>query len=125
MNKAIRWSVEALLMLSLSAFAQADKQAKKTEKAQQKEAKATSKGKTMRLTGWIKSSGDKTMFTNDKDKQDWTVKNADTAKAHDGKHVKVTARLDEGDQSMEIQKISDMREGKQTKEMKDSDKSKK
>ena len=125
MTKMIRVFVAAMLMLSLSAFAQSDKQAKKTEKAQHKEAKAASKGKTMRLTGWIKSSGDKTVFTNDKDKQDWTVKNADTAKAHDGKHVKVTARLDEGDQSMEIQKISDMREGKQAKQTQDADKSKK
>ncbi len=125
MKKVIRWTVAALLMFSLSAFAQADKQAKKTEKAQQKEAKTAAKGKTASLTGWIKTEGDKTTFTNDKDKQDWTVKNADTAKSHDGKHVKVTARLNEGDQSMEIQKISDMREGKQTKEMKDADKSKK
>jgi uncharacterized lipoprotein NlpE involved in copper resistance len=121
-KNVFRALVAAMLMLSLSAFAQADKQAKKTEKAQQKEAKTAAKGKTASLTGWIKTEGDKTVFTNDKDKQDWTVKNADAAKAHDGKHVKVTARLNEGDQSIEIQKISDMREGKQSKQTQDADK---
>src|SRR5690242_19943317 len=64
-KNVFRVLVAAMLMFSLSAFAQADKQAKKTEKAQQKEAKTAAKGKTASLTGWIKTSGDKTMFTND------------------------------------------------------------
>lgn len=122
MTKLFRIMLAGVLMFAMCAWAQADKQAKKTEKAQQSEAKTASKGKAASLTGWIKTSGDKTVFTNDKDKQDWTVKNADAAQGHDGKHVKVTARLNEGDQSIEIQKITDMREGKQFKQTQASDK---
>ena len=120
--KLVRIMMAAMLMFAMCAWAQADKQAKKTEKAQQSEAKTAAKGKDASLTGWIKTSGDKTVFTNDKDKQDWTVKNAEAAKDHDGKHVKVTARLNEGDQSIEIHKITDMREGKQSKQTQASEK---
>ena len=42
---------------------------KSVQKAENKEAKASSKGKAMSLTGWVKDQDGKTVFINDKDKQ--------------------------------------------------------
>jgi len=108
-------------MLSVSLFAvsetgssQAGATDKKTAKAENKEAKAASKGKALSLTGWVKSEGDKVNFVNDKDKQTWSVKNPDVLKSHDGKHVKVKATLDENDKSMTIDNVKELRAGKQS-----------
>jgi hypothetical protein len=68
-----------------------------------------------RLTGWVKTEGDKVNFVNDKDKQTWSVKNPDVLKSHDGKHVKVKATLDENDKSMTIDNnVKELRAGKQS-----------
>lgn len=110
-----------LLGMSCTAFAQSSsasgstKQDKKIAKAEKKEMKASEKGKAMHLTGWVKEEGDKTVFVNDKDKQSWTVSNPDVLKPHDGKHVKVTAKLDKADNSMTVDSVKDMRAGKQAK----------
>jgi hypothetical protein len=87
---------------------------KKTAKAEKKEAKAAEKGKSMSLTGWIKDQDGKTMFINDKDKQAWTIANTDAVKGHEGHHVKVKAKLNEADHSVNVEKLSMLRKGKQT-----------
>ncbi|HTK96297.1 MAG TPA: hypothetical protein VL382_11740 [Terriglobales bacterium] len=87
---------------------------KKVAKAEKKEEKAAAKGKSMRLTGWVKTEGDKVTFVNDKDKQSWDVSNADMVKGHDGHHVKVKAKLDETSHSMTIQDVKMLRKSKQT-----------
>lgn len=118
-----------LLMWSVASFAQ-DAQStsgssdKKVAKAEKKEAKASEKGKSMHLTGWVKTSGDKTTFVNDKDKQEWNVQNADAVKNYDGKHVKLTAKLNESDHSMNVEKAKMMREGKQSAQTQAQDKQK-
>lgn len=108
-----------LLSLSLTAVAQdtasTPKTDKKVAKAEKKEAKASEKGKAMSLTGWVKTEGDKVSFVNDKDKQTWTVQNADVLKPHDGKHVKVKATLNESDHSMNVDSVKDMAARKQAK----------
>jgi hypothetical protein len=109
-----------LLSLSFTAVAQdtttgTTKTDKKVAKAEKKEAKASEKGKAMSLTGWVKTEGDKTTFVNDKDKQTWTVQNADVMKAHDGKHVKVKATLNESDHSIMVDSVKDMAARKQAK----------
>ncbi len=86
---------------------------KKTAKAEKKEAKAAEKGKAISLTGWVRTEGDKVVFVNDKDKQTWNVQNAEVLKPHDGKHVKVKATLNEGDKSMTIDNVKELRKGKQ------------
>jgi len=91
---------------------------KKVAKAEKKEAKAAEKGKSMSLTGWIKDQDGKTMFINDKDKQAWTISNLDAVKGHEGHHVKVKAKLNEADHSLNVEKLSMMRKGKQTAEEK-------
>ena len=128
------WSVLCALLLAgcLSAFAQQDmsgqsndkdqansqnqtsSQDKSASKAEAKENKAAEKGKSMRLTGWVKSEGDKVQFVNDKDKQAWDVSNADILKAHDGHHVKVKAKLDETNHSLYVQDVKMLRKSKQT-----------
>ncbi len=129
------WSVLCALLLAgcLSAFAQQDmsgqtsdkdqansqnqtSQDKSMSKAEAKENKAAEKGKSMRLTGWVKTEGDKVQFVNDKDKQTWDVSNGDILKAHDGHHVKVKAKLDETNHSLTIQDVKMLRKGKQTKQ---------
>ena len=140
------WSVLCALLLAgcLSAFAQQDMsgqsndkdransqdqsqmnsqdmnhekgESKSVEKAEAKENKAAEKGKTMRLTGWVKTEGDKVQFVNDKDKETWDVSNADILKAHDGHHVKVKAKLNAADHSMTVQDVKMMRKSKQTKQ---------
>ena len=87
---------------------------KKVAKAEKKEEKAAAKGKSMRLTGWVKTEGDKVTFVNDKDKQSWDISNADMVKGHDGHHVKVKAKLDETSHSMTIQDVKMLRKSKQT-----------
>ncbi|HEU5452895.1 MAG TPA: hypothetical protein VFU76_12955 [Terriglobales bacterium] len=131
--KRIASGVLALLFaLSIAAFAQEDqssnkpemkneqktekaerKHAKKEAKAENKEAKASEKGKAMRLTGWVKDENGQTVFVNDKDKQTWNVSNADLLKGHEGHHVRVTAKLDDANHSMNVEKVSMLRQGKQ------------
>ena len=92
-------------------------ESKSVEKAEAKENKAAEKGKSMRLTGWVKTEGDKVTFVNDKDKETWDVANGDMLKAHDGHHVKVKAKLDEANHSMTVQNVRMLRKGKQTKQV--------
>jgi hypothetical protein len=87
---------------------------KKTAKAEKKEAKAAEKGKAMSLTGWVKDEGGKTVFVNDKDKQAWNIENMDAVKGHEGHHVKVKAKLNEADHSLNVEKLTMMRKAKQS-----------
>ena len=89
---------------------------KKVDKAEKKEAKAAEKGKTMSLTGWVKDEGGKTVFVNDKDKQSWNIENMDAVKGHEGHHVKVKAKLNESDHSLNVEKLTMMRKAKQSAE---------
>jgi hypothetical protein len=86
---------------------------KSTAKAEKKEAKAAEKGKEMRLTGWVKEEGGKSVFVNDKDKQTWDIANQDAVKGHEGHHVKVKAKLDEANHSITVDKLSMMKKSKQ------------
>jgi hypothetical protein len=97
---------------------------KKVAKAEKKEAKAAEKGKSMSLTGWIKDQDGKTMFINDKDKQAWNISNMDAVKGHEGHHVKVKAKLNEGDHSVNVEKLSMLRKSKQTAEEKQKEEKK-
>jgi len=87
---------------------------KSVQKAENKEAKAASKNKTMSLTGWVKDQDGKTVFINDKDKQAWNISNLDAVKGHEGHHVKVKAKLNEADHSMDVEKLTMMAKSKQT-----------
>ncbi|MBZ5504197.1 MAG: hypothetical protein LAO78_01805 [Acidobacteriia bacterium] len=87
---------------------------KKVQKAEKKEAKAAEKGKTMSLTGWVKDQAGKTVFINDKDKQAWNIENMDAVKGHEGHHVRIKAKLNETDHSVNVEKISMLRKAKQT-----------
>ena len=89
---------------------------KKVDKAEKKEAKAAAKDKSMSLTGWVKEQDGKTVFINDKDKQAWNIENMDAVKGHEGHHVKVKAKLNEADHSLNVEKLTMMRKGKQTAE---------
>src|SRR5476649_2852344 len=86
---------------------------KKVEKAEKKEAKAAEKGKSMSFTGWIKDQDGKSTFVNDKDKQAWNIANPDAVKGHEGHHVKIKAKLNEADHSVNVEKLTMMRKGKQ------------
>lgn len=97
---------------------------KKTAKAEKKEAKAAEKGKSMSLTGWVKEQDGKTVFINDKDKQSWNIENTDAVKGHEGHHVKVTAKLNEADHSVNVQKLSMLSKSKQTAEEKQKEEKK-
>ena len=87
---------------------------KSVQKAENKEAKAAAKDKTMSLTGWVKDQDGKTVFINDKDKQAWNISNLDAVKGHEGHHVKVKAKLNETDHSMDVEKLTMMAKSKQT-----------
>jgi hypothetical protein len=86
------------------------------DKAEKKEAKAAAKDKSMTLTGWIKDQDGKTMFMNDKDKQAWNISNMDAVKGHEGHHVKIRAKLNESDHSVDVEKVTMLRKSKQTSE---------
>ena len=87
---------------------------KSVQKAEKTEANAAAKGKVMSLTGWVKDEGGKTVFVNDKDKQAWNISNLDAVKGHEGHHVKVKAKLNEADHSMDVEKVTMMSKSKQT-----------
>jgi len=97
---------------------------KKTDKAEKKEAKAAEKGKSMSLTGWVKDQDGKTVFVNDKDKQAWNIENMDAVKGHEGHHVKVKAKLNEADHSLNVEKLTMMRKAKQSAEEKKNEEKK-
>jgi hypothetical protein len=113
-----------LLAMSMLGFAQDTSSTqststdKKVAKAEKKEAKASEKGKDMRLTGWVKEEGGKDVFVNDKDKQSWDISNQDAVKGHEGHHVKVKAKLDESSHSLTVDKLTMMKKSKQSGEMK-------
>lgn len=87
---------------------------KSVQKAEKKEATAAEKGKTMSLTGWVKEQDGKTVFINDKDKQAWNISNLDAVKGHEGHHVKIKAKLNEADHSVDVEKLTMMSKAKQT-----------
>ena len=87
---------------------------KSVQKAEKTEANAAAKGKVMSLTGWVKDQDGKTVFINDKDKQAWNISNLDAVKGHEGHHVKVKAKLNEADHSMDVEKVTMMSKSKQT-----------
>jgi hypothetical protein len=87
---------------------------KNVQKAEKKEANAAEKGKTMSLTGWVKEQDGKTVFINDKDKQAWNISNLDAVKGHEGHHVKIKAKLNESDHSVDVEKLTMMSKAKQT-----------
>jgi|SRR5579864_214041 len=89
---------------------------RKEGKGEKKEAKAMEKGKSMSLTGWVKEKDGKTVFENDKDKQTWDISNPDMVKGHDGHHVKMKAKLNEADHSLNVEKLTMMRQDKQAAE---------
>jgi hypothetical protein len=97
---------------------------KKTAKAEKKEAKAAAKDKSMSLTGWVKEQDGKTVFINDKDKQAWNIENMDAVKGHEGHHVKVKAKLNEADHSVNVEKLSMLSKSKQTAEEKQKEEKK-
>jgi hypothetical protein len=114
-----------LLTASLSVLAQDNPSGstdKKTSKAEKKEAKAAEKGKSMSLTGWVKDQDGKTVFVNDKDKQAWNISNPDAVKGHEGHHVKVKATLNEADHSINVEKLTMLRKGKQSAEEQNAEK---
>jgi hypothetical protein len=103
-----------LITASLSLVAQEPASAnKKVDKAEKKEAKAAEKGKSISLTGWVKEQDGKTTFVNDKDKQTWNIANPDAVKGHEGHHVQIKAKLNETDHSLNVEKLSMLRKGKQ------------
>jgi hypothetical protein len=55
---------------------------------------------------------------NDKDKQSWDISNQDAVKGHEGHHVKVSAKLDESNHSITVDKLTMMKKSKQSDEMK-------
>jgi hypothetical protein len=97
---------------------------KKTAKAEKKEAKAAEKGKSLSLTGWVKEQDGKTVFINDKDKQAWNIENMDAVKGHEGHHVKVKAKLNESDHSVNVEKLTMLSKSKQTAEEKKAEEKK-
>jgi hypothetical protein len=97
---------------------------KKVDKAEKKEAKAAAKNKSMSLTGWVKEQDGKTVFINDKDKQAWNIENMDAVKGHEGHHVKVTAKLNEADHSVNVEKLSMLSKSKQTAQEKQNEEKK-
>ena len=116
-----------VMAASLSMLAQepaANPGDKKVDKAEKKEAKAAAKNKSMSLTGWVKEQDGKTVFINDKDKQAWNIENMDAVKGHEGHHVKVTAKLNEADHSVNVEKLSMLSKSKQTAEEKQKEEKK-
>jgi len=97
---------------------------KKVDKAEKKEAKAAAKDKSMSLTGWVKEQDGKTVFINDKDKQAWNIANMDAVKGHEGHHVKVKAKLNEADHSVNVEKLTMLSKSKQTAEEKQKEEKK-
>src|SRR6476469_3832618 len=121
MRRVLTGLIVALLYWSIGSFAQYSSDApsdRQETRAEKKEAKAAAKGRTMRLTGWVKNEGGKTVFVNDKDKQNWNVDNPDALNGHEGHHVRVRAKLNESDKSVHIVSVKMMAKRKQASETK-------
>jgi hypothetical protein len=92
---------------------------KKADKAEKKEAKAAAKDKSLNLTGWVKTEDGKPVFVNDKDKASWTIANPDAVSGHDGHHVKVKAKLNQSDHSINVESLKMLGKKKQSAEEKE------
>jgi hypothetical protein len=120
MKRVITFLFALVIMSSLTLVAQEpatkDQTANdtKVQKAEKTEANAAAKGKVMSLTGWVKDQDGKTVFINDKDKQAWNISNVDAVKGHEGHHVKVKAKLNEADHSLDVEKLTMLSKAKQT-----------
>ena len=109
MKKLLMGAFAFALALGMTAAAQdmssastgSTKADKKVTKAEKKEATTAAKGKAIRLSGWVKDGG--STFTNDKDKQDWKVSNAEVLKDHAGHHSKLKATLTETDHTLNVE----------------------
>jgi hypothetical protein len=73
--------------MSLTAFAQQDKNMSQTQ------ADSGAKAPLMTLKGTVKADGDKYTFVNDKDGKSWDVMNPEELKGHEGHHVQLSAHV--------------------------------
>lgn len=65
---------------------------------------STSKSRVQSIAGKISDDG-KT-FTADKDGKQWTIKNPDEVKGHEGHHVKLQAHVDKGTNELDVTKVT-------------------
>src|ERR1700722_17377182 len=62
-------------------------------------------------SGWVRRDGYNYVLEDGKDKQHYRMKNSETVREQEGHAVKVNARLDDGEPSLEVNKIRILPEG--------------
>jgi hypothetical protein len=109
------------ISLSVPALAQ-DKQDKNAQKriaqAQKEMARASTKHKAIDLTGLVQAQGDKKLFLNDEDRQQWNIANPDMLRGHEGMRVKVKATPNSSDKSLLVDEVKDLKQSKAANEEK-------
>jgi hypothetical protein len=99
----------AIVLASLSAFAQYGNQG---STGQQTSATEQTSTKAVTLSG--KVSDDGKSFVSDKDNKSWTVSNPDALKGHEGHEVKVKAHEDAAKNEIHVVSVKKMKGEKET-----------
>jgi hypothetical protein len=86
MKKVMVCLLALTFVMGVTAFAQQDTMSQPSDQM-------AAKAPLMTLKGTVKAEGDKVQFVNDKDGKSWDVMNPEELKAHDGRHVQVSAHV--------------------------------
>ena len=103
MKRVLLSMVAALVALTFSAFAQSS--AGSTDQSADK-TKATKAAKAPLKTIAGTISDDGKTFTADKDKKQWTIKNPEDVKGHEGHHVKLQAHVYADTSEVHVMKVT-------------------
>jgi hypothetical protein len=116
MNEGGFWMKKATLVFALLAFFAVGAYAAQTggasggqgDKQTMKGGMKAEKAPLKTMTGTISDDGKS--FTDDKDKKQWTIKNPEDVKGHEGHHVKVQAHVYKDTNEIHVMKVMMMGE---------------
>ena len=102
--KKLMFLATALAFFAVAAYAgQAGSSSQPSDQTSTKSS-STTKSRVQSIAGKISDDG-KT-FTADKDGKQWTIKNPDEVKGHEGHHVRLRAHVDKNTNELDVTKVT-------------------
>lgn len=101
--KKVMLSAAALAFFAVAAYAG---QAGSSQPSDQTSTKSSSTTKSRMQSIAGKISDDGKTFTADKDGKQWTIKNPDEVKGHEGHHVRLRAHVDNNMNELDVTKVT-------------------
>ena len=104
MKRVLLSMVAAVVALTFSAYAQDASQGSTDQSAGKTKAAKSAKAPLKTIAGTISDDGKS--FTADKDKKQWSIKNPDDVKGHEGHHVKLQAHVYADTNEVHVMKVT-------------------